>query len=144
MNTLKRLAGAVALSAALLILAPTTTYADEVAEPVAAAAVEGHSLVLSEQGWSVLIGVVLPFLVGLGTKYATSARVKALVGALAALIAAVVSRRVLLPDGSWALSLSTAYDAALLWLLSSTAYASFYRKVFGDDFNKSLAPKFGI
>jgi len=140
---LKQLAGAIALAVAFITFAPTATHA-EVAEPVAAAAVAGHSLVMSEQGWALLVGVVLPFLIGLATKYTTSSRIKALVAALAALAAAVVSRRVLLPDGTWSLSLSAAFDAATLWLLSSTAYASFYRKVFGDDFNSKLAPKFGI
>lgn len=90
--------------------------------------------------WTIITGLLLPFVVGTVTHIAASPRMKAAIGALCAVLTAVATRATL-GDGSAFLSAALIRDVVITFALSAGGYEVFWKHF---NINDGLAPDHGI
>lgn len=127
------------LSAILVFLglSTATTFADAVA-PVAQAS--NHAVVLTPMAWTVITGLILPFVIALITKVSSSPAFKGFMGILVAAIAAIIERAVL-ADGSAVISTGLLLDVGLVYIPQLLTYLGLWQHV---DLNGKMAPTKGL
>jgi len=116
---------------------PTPVWADEVAPMVQA---DKHALVLTPVVWTVITGLILPFVVGFVTKLSASSAFKAILGIVLAALAAIVERATQ-ADGTAIISGGLLLDIILVYGPQLLSYLGLWSKL---NLNAKLAPNFGV
>lgn len=117
---------------------PAVAFADEVA-PVVTEDV-GSNFVIASPVWSIIVGVLLPFVVGLITKASASDRFQAVVGIVVAAVGAIVVRATTV-DGAGVLDKALFLDVFLVYGPQLLMYLGVYKKF---EINSKLAPNSGL
>ena len=130
----------VAAILAFVVGAPTAVFA--AAEETAAVAAEdvGSKFLIASPVWSIITGVLLPFVVGLITKASASDRFQAIVGIVVAAVGAIVVRATTV-DGAAVLDQALVLDVFLVYAPQLLMYLGVYRKF---EINAKLAPTKGL
>lgn len=130
----------VAAVTALGVLAmPAVTYAQEELAPVTTEGA-GSTYVLSPFIAKTIIGVLLPFALGIIMKQNLSDRAKGVIGVVTAAIAALILRWQQL-DGSLIMDQAALQDIFHVYGVELLLYLGVYKKF---EINSKLAPNFGI
>lgn len=136
-------AGALIVVAGALA-APSIAFAEE--GPVGAVVQQGDSsaITLTPMHWTILTGLVTPFVVGLLTKASRSAWFKGLVGIIVATVAALIERATL-ADGSGVLTAGALVDTLMVYAPQLLTYLGVWQHLDnGAGLNSKLAPNAGI
>lgn len=139
---IRRCVAGIALSVGLLAIAPTITHADDVADATVTAA-DGASLVVTAPVLSIVTGLLLPFVIALITKAATSSTVKAVVGIVVAAIAATIQRATQ-ADGHAVFTAALLLDIGLVYGPQLLTYLGLWSKLGQGGINAKLLPNTGI
>lgn len=112
------------------------------AGPVAPVAVQGtsHALVITPIAWTVITGLIMPFVMALVTKYWASSALKGAVGIVLAAVAAIIERATL-ADGSAVFTSGLLLDVLLVYVPQLGTYIGFWQHV---NINAKIAPNVGI
>lgn len=136
---MKRWLSAAVLTLAVWIVAPTPAiFADAVA-PLTTAG-QSHTLVLTPVQWTIITGLIMPFVLALITKASSSSVFKGVMGILVAALAAVIERATL-ADGSAVFTSGLLLDIGLVYGPQLMTYLGLWSKV---DLNGKIAPKLGL
>lgn len=129
-----------AVLAIALVSIPTAVFAAE--GPVAPVAVQGtsHTVTLTPMAWTIITGLILPFVVAAITKAGSSATFKGVVAIVAAAVAALVERATL-ADGSALFSTGLLLDIGLVYVPQLMTYLGVWQHV---DLNAKIAPTKGL
>lgn len=128
-------------AAAMAVLwIPAVAMADGPLDAVPIGVADNHTLILTPTNWTIITGLILPFVIGIITKYAASKQIKSVVGIVLAAVAAIVERATL-TDGSAVFSSGLFLDVGLIYVPSLATYWGLWRSF---DINKNLAPNVGI
>lgn len=141
MHRLKRLLTAFGIVSAMsfAFLGGTATMA--VAQDMAPMAqADNHPVVLTPVAWTILTGLVMPFVIGLVTKVSSSAAFKGVMGILLAALAAFVERATM-ADGSAVLSAGLLLDTLMVYAPQLLTYLGVWRHV---NLNSKLGPDKGL
>lgn len=123
-----------------LVAIPSAVFAAE--GPIAPVAVQGtsHSVTLTPMAWTIITGLILPFVVALIIKAGASATMKGVVAIVAAAIAAIVERATL-ADGSAVFSTGLLLDVGLVYVPQLMTYLGLWQHV---GLNSKVAPNIGL
>lgn len=142
MKLFKRfLIGAAAAISFTVVTAPIV-HADSAADATVTAA-DGASLVVTAPVLSIVTGLLLPFVIAVITKAATSSTVKAIVGIVVAAIAATVARATQ-ADGHAVFTAALLLDIGLVYGPQLLTYLGLWSKVGSGGINAKLLPNTGI
>ena len=97
-------------------------------------------IVIDDTLVKIAVGLVLPALTGLATKWNASATVKQVVAIVLAAVSAVIIENTV-EDGSAVLSSEVLLDAAILYGVQILSYLGIYKP---HEANARLAPSFGV
>jgi len=123
-----------------MLMLPTLAFAEE--GPVGPVAVQGDSslVTFTPFHWTIITGVIMPFVIGLITKASASPRFQAIVGIVLAAVAAVVERATI-ADGSAIISQGLLVDVLMVYAPQLLTYLGLWRNF---ALNQRLAPRFGL
>lgn len=136
-----RLISAACVAAFFALLAiPSMVFADT--GPVAPVAVQGtsHAVTLTPMAWTIITGLILPFVIALIMKANASAPFKAVVGIVAAAVAAIVERATL-ADGSAIVTTGLLVDILMVYGPQILTYLGLWQHV---NLNAKIAPTKGL
>lgn len=133
----RAVAGIVIAVGALFVVPAAVAHADT-AEPVATA---GAELVITPVTWTIITGLVLPFVLALVLKASASSTFKGVVGIVTAAVAAIVARAATIPDGSAVISTGLLLDVGMVYGPQLLTYLGLWQHI---DLNQKVAPRFGI
>lgn len=138
--SLRHLLAVVVAFCTTIALLPSIVFADT--GPVAPVAVSGtsHSLTLTPVAWTIITGLITPFLIALLTKYAASSTLKGVVGIVTAAVAGIVERATL-ADGSALFTTGLLVDMLLIYAPQLLTYLGLWSHI---NINAKIAPSAGI
>ena len=141
MTSLRKILAGSAIALTGLVLLPGTVLASAVDEaaPVVTEDV-GSRFVIANPVWSIIVGVLLPLVVGLITKASANDRFQAIVGIIVAAVGAIVVRATTV-DGGAVLDQALVLDVFLVYAPQLLTYLGVYKKF---DINSKLAPNTGL
>lgn len=140
---LRRYLISVAVAMTAMFVMPSMAFADEGGAPVVVEG-SGSHYVLSPTVWKIVVGLVLPFLIGFITKQSMSSFAKGIVGIVVAAVSALVIRWTTL-DGSMVFDSAALQDIFMVYGVQLLTYLGVYSKVnAGAGINAHLAPGFGL
>lgn len=140
----RRVVAAALITMAGALAVPSIVFAEE--GPVGPVAVQGDASVITitPVHWTILTGLVTPFVVGLLVKASRSAWFKGLVGIVVAAAAAIIERATL-ADGSGILESGTLVDTLMVYAPQLLTYLGVWQHIDGGaGINSKLAPNAGI
>lgn len=118
---------------------PAVALAVDEAAPIAVEDV-GSKFLIASPVWSIIVGVLLPFVVGLITKASANDRFQAIVGIVVAAVGAIVVRATTV-DGAAVLDQALVLDVFMVYAPQLLMYLGVYKKF---DINAKLAPNSGL
>lgn len=131
------LAALFATLAAFFVLPFGNVFADAVA-PLGQA--DNHALILTPVVWTILTGLVMPFVLALLMKASANPTIKGVVGILAAFLAALIERATL-ADGQHVISAALLLDMLMIYAPQLLTYLGLWKQV---GINDKVAPRIGI
>lgn len=143
MKTLiRRIVAALAMTGAVLALAPTAiASANGGTDPIAVAT--GSHLTVTAPVLSIVTGLVMPIVLAVFTKLATSSFRKGIIGIVAAFLAALIERA-MLADGSAVFTQALLLDVGLIYGPQLLTYLGLWQKFGTDGLNAKLALRKGV
>lgn len=135
-----RFIAALAVALFTLLAIPAIAFADT--GPVAPVAVQGtsHAVTLTPMAWTIITGLILPFVIALAMKASASSAFKAVVAIVAAAVAAIVERATL-ADGSAIISTGLLVDVLMVYAPQVLTYLGLWQHV---NLNAKIAPTKGL
>lgn len=122
---------------------PVTVFAQDTAEPDATPVVTdegGGEYILSPFMWKIIVGVLLPGVIGLVLKINLDAKAKGVISIVIAAIGALVVRWTTL-EGDFLFDRAALQDIFHTYAIQLLTYLGIYRQF---NINANLAPNFGI
>lgn len=134
------LTGLILALATLFAVPAMSVFAAE--GPVAPVAVQGtsHTVTLTPMAWTIITGLILPFVIAIIMKASASSTFKAVVSIVAAAVAAIVERATL-ADGSAIISTGLLVDVLMVYAPQVLTYLGLWQHV---NINGKIAPNVGI
>lgn len=124
----------------MFVFSTTIAFADT--GPVAPVAVQGtsHAVTLTPMAWTIITGLILPFVIALIMKASASSAFKAVVGIVAAAVAAIVERATI-ADGSAIITTGLLVDVLMVYAPQVLTYVGLWQHV---NLNGKIAPTKGL
>jgi uncharacterized membrane protein len=139
-STLRRVLAALMIVVAGILAIPSMVFADE--GPIAPVAVVGdpHTVTLTPMAWTIITGLILPFVIALVMKASASSTFKGVMAIVLAAVAAVVERATL-ADGTAVFTTGLLVDVLLVYAPQLLTYVGLWQHV---DLNGKIAPTKGL